>query len=380
MNLEEFNNIVKCYKSSYGMQIKDLKKKYELNISKLSIVDFKEFTSCYRNIIIKMIIELSKIFFKDYKYNVIIALTGSMARCTNTLYSDIDVNFLTDANDFKEIIDIEDKINYVLQNVVEFRGRDRIHTMVVYLPLVSNIEYDFILKNKYPIKLEDSTIYFQCRRNAEKLMFGNYNSTRNIYDVIKYFNENDTCWQLNEWSNCFKVILNNRVDYVYEKHRTIYRDCGNIVFHIDNCIKAMKNDYNIIVNNSEIENFKLKQIYKSKVLFNIYNMLAIYYRYDNTLKCFDICELEYNSKLLSKDFFEKFYQYLISIQNLQLVLDKINLDLTSHSDEIINLKMINCYYKKISKRESIINELNKNKKELYDISIKHLEKLRSELL
>ena len=106
----------------------------------------------------------------------------------------------------KKVIDIEDKVNYILQNVLQFRGKDRIHSMVVYLPLVSNKKLDYMWKNKYPVRFIDGNIYNSCRSNAEKLMYETYNSTRSLYDVINYFNENDTISKLNEWAYCFKFV------------------------------------------------------------------------------------------------------------------------------------------------------------------------------
>lgn len=379
MNLSEFNKIITKYQNSYGKQITELKKHYINNIDKISTNEFKNICQKYRNIIKKMIFNLSKDFLKNYQtINVVIALTGSFARGTNTLYSDIDLNFLTDGNDFKEVIEIEDKINYILQKVIGFRGRDKIHSMVVYLPLISNVKYDFILKNKYPLKFKDATIYFNCRNNAEKLMFKNYNSTRNIYKVIDYFNEYDNKYKLYDWTNCFEVVYEQGFKDIYKQKRKVCKDHSNLIIHLEQLLSNLKDDYNTIQIDN-VENSKIKSTYKSDVLFNVYKMLAIFYRFEKELSDFNIEEFQRKSKYLTDNFFDKFYRYLKNIQDLQVIFDINNCDLTSHSDEIINIEKINSIYKKLTKKDSIINILNESKKELYQQCIVELNKLKDDL-
>lgn len=379
MNLSEFNKIITKYQNSYGKQITELKKHYINNIDKISTNEFKNICQKYRNIIKKMIFNLSKEFLKNYQtINVVIALTGSFARGTNTLYSDIDLNFLTDGNDFKEVIEIEDKINYILQKVIGFRGRDKIHSMVVYLPLISNVKYDFILKNKYPLKFKDATIYFNCRNNAEKLMFKNYNSTRNIYKVIDYFNEYDNKYKLYDWTNCFEVVYEQGFKDIYKQKRKVCKDHSNLIIHLEQLLSNLKDDYNTIQIDN-VENSKIKSTYKSDVLFNVYKMLAIFYRFEKELSDFNIEEFQRKSKYLTDNFFDKFYRYLKNIQDLQVIFDINNCDLTSHSDEIINIEKINSIYKKLTKKDSIINILNESKKELYQQCIVELNKLKDDL-
>lgn len=379
MNLSEFNKIITKYQNSYGKQITDLKKHYINNIDKISTNEFKNICQKYRNIIKKMIFNLSKEFLKNYQtINVVIALTGSFARGTNTLYSDIDLNFLTDGNDFKEVIEIEDKINYILQKVIGFRGRDKIHSMVVYLPLISNVKYDFILKNKYPLKFKDATIYFNCRNNAEKLMFKNYNSTRNIYKVIDYFNEYDNKYKLYDWTNCFEVVYEQGFKDIYKQKRKVCKDHSNLIIHLEQLLSNLKDDYNTRQIDN-VENSKIKSTYKSDVLFNVYKMLAIFYRFEKEFSDFNIEEFQRKSKYLTDNFFDKFYRYLKNIQDLQVIFDINNCDLTSHSDEIINIEKINSIYKKLTKKDSIINILNESKKELYQQCIVELNKLKDDL-
>ena len=121
-------------------------------------------------------------------------------------------------------------------------------------------------------------------------------------------------------------------------------------------------------------------IYKSNILFNIYKMLAIFYRYETQICKFNISELENSSNCLSKEFFEKFYEYLNSIQDLQLIFDLLNKDLTSHSNEVIDLEIVNKHYEQLTNNKSILNKLNTQKRELYDICLVELNKLRSDLM
>lgn len=62
-----------------------------------------------------------------------------------------------------------------------------------------------------------------------------------------------------------------------------------------------------------------------------------------------------------------FYKYLNIIQNLQYILDLKEIDLSSHSNDILNLVEINKIYKCVFKKDSIINDLNLYKRELYEM-------------
>lgn len=128
--------------------------------------------------------------------------------------------------------------------------------------------------------------------------------------------------------------------------------------------------------NGNIKICLLKKIYKTSVLFNVYNLLAIDFRYEEDLDCFNFIEVEEKSMIISKSFFEDLYKYLNLLQILQLILNYMDCDLSSHSEKIIDLNIINYYYEKLTRQEDIIQELNSSKQKIYSSCIHELKKIR----
>ena len=376
LSIDIFNKINDSCCKKYSDKILSLREIYMKSANGISINEFKKLNKLYREYIKNMIYYLTTQFKKYYNIDFCVTINGSLARHSNNLYSDIDINYLTAEKNYDIVIDIEDKINYILQNVLKFRGKDKVHSMVVYIPLVSNKKIDYIAKNNYPLKFVDGIMYNTCRNNAEELMYQTYNSTRNIYDVINYFNKHDTSSLINEWTYCFEFIYGDKLEKIYNNKRKICLDTSNIKVLINNLIKKIKLD-NIYLDHNllKVQNAYLKKVYKTTVLFNFYELLAIFYRMDKNINSFNLDDFYKNSNILNKKIFYYFNKYLMIIQNIQLILDMNNMDLSSHSDTIIDLCDINKKYFEITGNSNVIKDLNKYKNKLYDMCISNLERV-----
>lgn len=260
MNLEKYNIIKDKFITLYRDKILGLRDYYESKSYDISIEEFKMLNEKYRDYIIEMINKLGSIFKKNYNIDFCITLSGSLARNSNNLFSDIDINYLTTSHNYEDIIDIEDKINYILQEVLKFRGKDKLHSMVVYLPLIDKKKMSAIDNNEYILSFVDGKIKVKCRENAEQLMYETYNSTRSIYDVINYFNKYDNEFNINEWAYCFKFVFNEEYLKIYIKYRNEYRKNNNINIFIDNLLNDIESD-NIYLDEdlAYIENALLKK-------------------------------------------------------------------------------------------------------------------------
>lgn len=379
MRILDYEKIKLKYIQKYQNRIINLRSEY-IDIHKnITIKDFIEINMKYRTYIIQMIKELANEFKEIYKINFCITLNGSLGRNSNTLFSDVDINYLICSNDYKNIIDIEDKINFIIQEVLKFRGKDKIHSLVVYLPLISNKKLNLQNDNLYKLVFDDGVLNIPCRKNSKKLLFEMYNSTRNLNDVIKYLNLNDTKDCINEWTYCFKFIYSNEYKKIFDKKRKVCNDLNNVQkFKKDLIEEISKNDIYINSSIKKIKNCKLKYIYKSCVLFNFYKLLAIDFRMEKNVNEFTIDCFFSNSKKLDKKIFIYFYKYLAIIQDLQYILDLKQIDLSYHSSNLLNLVDINNDYKIIFDRNNIIDDLNLYKKKLYDMCYKFLGGITNE--
>lgn len=370
MNLEKYNIIKDKFISSYRDKILRLREYYESKAYDIAIEEFNMLNKKYRDYIIEMINKLGCIFKSMYNIDFCITLSGSLARNSNNLFSDIDINYLTTSSNYEDIIDVEDKINYILQEVLMFRGKDRLHSMVVYLPLINKKKISAIDNNEYILNFPDGKIKVKCRENAEQLMYETYNSTRSIYDVIDYFNKYDNKFNINEWTYCFKFVFNEEYLKIYRKYRKEYRKNNNIDIFVENLLNDISKDDNYLDKDLDyVENALLKKIYKTTVLFNFYKLLAIFYRLDKKVSNFNIDYFINESTFLDKNLFNLFNEYLKCIQDLQLILDKKSIDLSSHSNAMLDINNINESYKKLTTRENILDDLNTKKKKLYHYCI-----------
>lgn len=362
MKVSNYNKILSKYIVKYQPQLKKIKDFYTANIDNFNSEDLKNVYVNYRTIIKKFITELIDEFKELRKYEFVVLMNGSFSRCTTTLFSDIDINyFYKDNSNISEKINYEFMINYVIEKVLGFRGMDRIHSMIVYLPLISNNSYSYFEENKYPIFFEDGILYFSCRDNSKKLMYELYNSTRNIYDVIEYLNNNDTENKLNEWTNCFELIYDNGLGSAFFRNRKICKSTLNIKYFIEKNLNEFKKDnYYIDVNNDIVMICDMKYYYKGIVLNNIYNMFAVFLRIDKNVIKMNINDF-YNSKLFNSDFYDNFYIYLMYLDKLSIKLDKYNLDLSSHCLKEISIRKYGIV--------NLIKKINKLKKELNNICI-----------
>lgn len=118
----------------------------------------------------------------------------------------------------------------------------------------------------------------------------------------------------------------------------------------------------------------LKYFYKKLPTDNADKILALYFRINKKFKTININDFEKNNIGLPQDFYDSFYSYLNLIQKLQYLLDKENMDLSSHSTKTILKTILNNDYKKYFNRNCILEDLNKSKYEFYEICKKVLEK------
>lgn len=334
----------------------------------------KETMFNYRALIKQLITDIINEFDEFKKIKCCIMLNGSLARATNTLYSDIDINYFYSNENFEQMINIEEMVNYILQTILKYRGKDRIHSMVVYLPLIRNKYRDFFNKNEYPIYLDDDIIYCSCRENAQKLMYETYNSTRDINDLIEYLNKNDNELNIKEWTNCFELIYDNDLYKEYIKKRVIFKGTDNILNIINDVLNSINSDANYINKNTEVVKIKdLKYFYKMLVFDNVYKILAIYFRLNNKFTSTNIKKFEEENIGIPKRFYDYFYYHLNLVQRLQYLLDDENMDLSFHSTKNISINKINIKYKEKFDSNNIIEDLNKSKYEFYKVCTKILE-------
>lgn len=129
---------------------------------------------------------------------------GSFSRHSNIISSDLDLNIMYDDNLRSLLLPVELSINYILSKILKFKGCDRIHSIMVYTPLISNNCPKLIDNNKISYEFGQNLYY--CRENYEQLLFETCNSSRDYKTLLNYVsNSNNT--SLEEWETNFELII-----------------------------------------------------------------------------------------------------------------------------------------------------------------------------
>ncbi len=352
--------------------------------------EMKSLMEAHKNLILDILEKILENYdeFQDVKSMILI--TGSFARDTNLLYSDLDISFHYD-NKYKEkFLEIEEQISYLLSEVLGFRGRDRIHGITYYLPKLDEKPISCILKNDYVLHFLDEDLHFKCRENSFDTMNNIYSATRSVADLKEYISSNFLSCV--DWTNNFIYFKDNgcKDDFCkeleikemsllskWDKRKSINEleaSLKHMIFFPKACDEYVIKD--------------LKNIYKNEVLANFYKLLAIIRRiavmngypvqYIN-LKDFDNLNL-LNCLHIDSTLLTCSYYYLFLITKLQYLLDSLGYDLSKHSNKKVKITLLNQKCKEMSFECDFIMFINEEKKVFQTIMLNTLEKIKEEYL
>ena len=145
-NIEKpsYNHIItkneKIYKK-YNDKKTILKNKYSTLLLNYNYKDYNKLMKKKRKLDIKYINKIINIFKYNLKNKIICFLHGSYARNLNRWNSDIDLNILYSNLYRKEFLVIEEFIAALIYKLFNYTGRDKVHNVMVYLPMYENNKY-----------------------------------------------------------------------------------------------------------------------------------------------------------------------------------------------------------------------------------------------
>lgn len=401
-------NEIFCYLSetpSYDEIINSigvLENKYEKRLENFNTINFEclktfnepkyiELIKDYKKIVLEIINDVISLFPRLNKIPHIVFLHGSFAKTINRMSSDIDLNILY-SNKYKEILlPIEELISIAIYKILGYSGREKVHTMMIYLPTISGekrVAYD---TNQCFIRFENGNILnYNCKKNFEAVMNKIILSSREFDDFKAYIQKNSTSNMCEEWCYSFEELEKNVDDDIYDLIRqNDEKIISNPSFLLDfkllinNLIKRIE-----LYNFEYIETLNMKDInMKLKVenLGLIYNFLALIRRYlvynNQNIKKLDLFELLNNDKLKktigdyeSKELMNAIIKYLMQLSRMEYLFKKNNHNFSSRSDEVISKSYIDEKYFKIF-GEVFLKVQNDVQKKLHDHLTRTLEKL-----
>ena len=315
-------------------------------------------------------------------------LTGSLARGTNLLYSDIDISIMYENKYREKYLKVEDLLSYMLTDIFSFRGRDRIHGITYYLPKVSNIMQDEIINNKYKLYFDDGKFEYKVRENAYDTMDTIWNASRSVDDLENYLINNQTTFK--EWADVYEPLEKN-VEYdefnkkIMSSQLEKIKEC-NFYAYKNKFIYNLENQQCYELGDT-LEIRMLKKIYKIKLLDNIYDFMTYLYKLA-VYKNLEIDTLNFekmqNYKILEKlnveeKILDDIYYMFCLITKLQYILNIQGLDLSKHSTKKISYDKIRSYSKNIFNDNDLIKEIEEEKNKLYENMTNILRGLRWEI-
>lgn len=272
----KLKNTINSLKCKYNDIINDL---HEMENRNSMTFDFEEFINEVikeKNIVVNIIKDVLNIYKEELENIECVFLSGSYARNTNKLSSDLDLHifYKNGIFDFK----YEEIISYIISRIMN-KSRDCIDPTFI---LNFNLEYKkkvtLVMTNKKMniiIKSKHNFIRYSYREGKKRRFFLQYNNSRKIEDlkqyIIKIIKEKNP-----EWCHCFNVLYGEKCfQKVYKTIRIEENkqlDLTTILYRIEKLESELKS-FNIVIETKKIS--VIKYNYQSIVFEKIYEYISI---------------------------------------------------------------------------------------------------------
>ena len=347
--------------------INQLTNKYIFELKKIELLNSKillrydkdkyiELIKKHKNIVLSLIKEVINFFPQLSNVPHVVFIHGSFAKTLNRINSDIDLNILYPNNFKNELLPIEEIISIILQKVVGYSGRDKIHTMMLY---TYNDLNDSLVESteECTISFPNKQIYkYYCRPNYDEIMYKIKNSSRDYNDFLNYIRNNITTGGCEEWCYSYEQLITNCDGYnIYDALNSIDEDNVDITNYINynKLIEKLKkkiDEYSFDINKADTisdVNYNLKV----KNLGSIYKTLSLIRRYlfingipVNGLDFFEIFDNQEFIKLFSSEELEivktNIFRYLWQLSRLENLFISSNINFSSRNYDSFDTELV----------------------------------------
>lgn len=346
-NIEDIETFINQLTNKYIFELK----KIELLNSKILLSYDKdkyiELIKKHKNIVLSLIKEVINFFPQLSNVPHIVFIHGSFAKTLNRINSDIDLNILYPNNFKSEILPIEEIISIILQKVVGYSGRDKIHTMMLYT--YNDLNYSLVESTEEcTISFPNKQIYkYYCRPNYDEIMYKIKNSSRDYNDFLNYIRNNINTDKCEEWCYSYEQLITNCEDYnIYDALNSIDEDNIDRTYYINynkliGKLNKKMDEYSFDINNVDTIS-DVNHNLKVKNLGFIYKTLSLIRRYlfineipVNGLDFFEIFDKQEFIKLFSSEELENvktnIFRYLLQLSRLENLFISSNINFSSRN-------------------------------------------------
>ena len=320
-------------------------------------IEQREFMYNYREEVLKLL----KKIINDFHYfqdKAVIFLSGSYARNTIRVFSDLDLNIMYTNGSGKKYLKYEELFYYYISKIFDM-SRDGVHSIVTAFNDKKN--YDYVVKNldDKPIKItlsdENVKINYEISGGYKKRLYLQYMNNKNYKVIFDNLMKQNLKIGLQEWSNNI-LFLNHKkcVDEYYKKYQKflIKNVSEKYVEEEYEQIKNYPSQTYDLDNNIAIKKFvqtdELHFIYKIIVLMQVLRLKKTKMIYSNFKDILD------HSDENLKHIVEGFYKYNYYIVKLYFLFAKYDIQYSIHQYHEID-------FKKQRGLKSLLNRINRER-------------------
>jgi len=341
---KKMENCIELLRNKYSNKIQDLFQKEKNNMSKFEFKTQKNFIIEHKKILLDIINDVLEIYNEELKGLSVVFLSGSFARSTNKMSSDVDLHFFYNHNSYNYIY--EEIVSYIISRILK-KNRDCIDPTFIF-----NLQNEnkIMITNKMTksklrviLKYKNKKIEYSYNPGKKRRFYLQYTNTRDINRLFDYL-KNEVIKHNSEWCHCFEIIKGEKLFcQLYDK---IYMDEVNFInsSYIKNRINILKKNIKDSNLNFEIHSIsQYKDYYQSKTFEWIYEYLSIIrfilikknypIKYLNLLEMYDVIKKD---KVIRRSVIIEIYRYMWNLEKLTVYCYENNINYGLHDIDIIN--------------------------------------------
>lgn len=279
INKKDYEKMQECIYNltkKYDYIIKTFYEIEKNNTKEFEFSNQRKLITSHKKLLIDIINDVLKIYNKELNDLSVVFLSGSFARGTNKMSSDIDLHFFYKNDNYNYIY--EEIISYVISRIIN-KSRDCIDPTFIFniqnenkIMITSKMDKNNL---RVILKCKNKEIKYSYKNAKKRRFYLQYTNTRDIKQLFNYLN-NEVNKHNGEWCHCFEVIkgkniFNKLYDKIYIQEQNLVNDdyIRNKITTLKETIKDNKKN----ITNNYISQYK--KYYQSKTFDWIYEYISI---------------------------------------------------------------------------------------------------------
>lgn len=338
---DKMQNCINLLKNKYNNKILILYKTEKNNVNKFNFENQRRFIINHKKILLNIIKDVLKIYNEELNDLSVVFLSGSFARGTNKMSSDVDLHFFYNNDNYI----YEEIVCYIISRVIN-KSRDSIDPTFIFNVQSENKSIITAKMNDSKLniilKYKRKEIKYSYKFGKKRRFYLQYTNTRDVNKLFDYLNK-EMLKHNDEWCHCFEIIKGEKI--FNELYNKMYENELNLIntSYINNKIRILKDKIRMIKLETSINSIsQYKNYYQSKIFECIYEYMSIIrfvlikenveIKFLNLLEMYDLVQ---KNKIIDKSIFVEIYRYMWNLEKLTVYCYKNNINYGLHNNDII---------------------------------------------